>query len=68
MLTDWQQRVIDEKKELDEKRMKLDAFMSTRAYYELVRAGNDQAPLLQRQYDYMTYYSRMLGERIAHFG
>lgn len=64
ILQPHQQRVIDEKRKLDEDRAKLVAFMSTPTY-----AGLDPAEgvRLARQYNHMTDYSLVLGERIAAF-
>ena len=60
-----QQRVINEKTELDEKRTKLKAFIDGNAIF----AGlpNDEKERLVRQHSCMTEYSQILGERIAAF-
>jgi hypothetical protein len=60
-----QQRVVDEKTELDDKRDKLRAFIDGNAIF----AGlpNDEQERLVRQHSCMTEYSEILGERIAAF-
>jgi hypothetical protein len=59
-----QQRIVDEKAELDEKRAKLVAFFDTTAF-----AGLDVAEQIRlgEQADAMRTYSDALGERIAAF-
>lgn len=59
-----QQRVVDEKAELDEKLGKLRAFFGTDIFANLEDAEMDR---LQRQADHMSAYSGVLGERIAAF-
>jgi hypothetical protein len=61
-----QERVVTEKSELDEKRMKLDAFIDPT---NQVFAGLPEAEQarLGRQLAIMDQYSRVLGERIAAF-
>lgn len=60
-----QQRVIDEKTELDDKLTKLKAFIDGTAIF----AGlpDDEKERLVRQHSCMTEYSEILGERIAAF-
>jgi hypothetical protein len=60
-----QQRVVDEKTELDEKRTKLKAFIDGNAIF----AGlpDDEKERLVRRHSCMTEYSEILGERIAAF-
>jgi hypothetical protein len=60
-----QQRVVDEKRELDAKISKLVAFYDTTVY-----AGLDETERvrLSRQGQIMSEYSDVLGERIAAFG
>jgi hypothetical protein len=60
-----QQRVVDEKSELDEKRGKLGDFIKTSPIF----AGlpEDEKERLVRQESCMTEYSGILGERIAAF-
>lgn len=60
----YQQRVVDEKKDLDEKLAKLQAFGRTEVYRNL---PEDEQDRLSRQYDVMYSYSCILGERIAAF-
>jgi hypothetical protein len=59
-----QQRVVDEKLELDEKLGKLSCFADSEMF--AILSANEQTRLL-RQYSYMTMYSKVLGERIAAF-
>ena len=60
-----QQRVIDEKNELDEKREKLSAFKASNPlYFQLPEAEQHR---LSRQLAIMTEYSEVLGERIEAF-
>ncbi|MFN9435251.1 MAG: crAss001_48 related protein [Planctomycetota bacterium] len=59
-----QERVVQEKKELDEKLAKLDAFGRTDFYRTLPA---DEQGRLNRQHSVMEEYSRILGERIAAF-
>jgi hypothetical protein len=60
----FQQRVIDEKEELDSKRDRLRAFFGTDLYRELDPAEQSR---LNRQLEAMTLYSNILAERIAAF-
>jgi hypothetical protein len=64
MIEPYQQRVIDEKRELDEKITKLDAFLNTATFDALDDAEQNR---MNCQEDYMISYSRVLGERIAAF-
>ena len=59
-----QQRVLDEKKELDEKSSKLNAFFNTAVFGKLASEEQDR---LHRQYELMMQYSAVLSERIAAF-
>lgn len=59
-----QERVIQEKKELDEKLAKLDKFGRTEIFASL---PVDEQGRLNRQYSVMEEYSRILEERIAAF-
>lgn len=59
-----QQRVVDEKRELDEKREKLGAFKHTPVFEKLPRQEQER---LNTQAHIMTMYSAVLGERIAAF-
>ena len=63
-LAPHQQRVVDEKRELDDLREKLMAFSSTPIFHGL--AESDQIRL-ERQAVAMRSYSEILGERIAAF-
>ena len=63
-MKDYQQRVVDEKIELDEKRQKLTAFYSTPMFHSLPES--EQSRLL-RQGVAMRTYSEILGERIEEF-
>lgn len=60
----YQQRVIDEKVELDEKIAKLEAFLITPTFLDL---GINDRILLNRQCDAMRAYSDILGRRIERF-
>jgi hypothetical protein len=60
----FQQRVVEEKRELDEKIEKLDVFIRSEAFMWLTLTEQDQ---LNRQYSAMDEYSRILGERISGF-
>jgi hypothetical protein len=59
-----QQRVVDEKRELDEKLTKLGAFGRTELFKTL---PEDEQGRLNRQHSLMEQYSAVLGERIAAF-
>lgn len=63
-LQPWQQRVIDERKELDQKRAALDAFVLSPAFEAL--AIPDRL-LMRYQQHHMAQYSGVLGQRIARF-
>lgn len=60
----FQQRVVDEKTELDGKCGKLDAFFTNAIYLALPK---DEQERLVRQRAAMWDYSAVLGERIAAF-
>lgn len=60
-----QQRVVDEKKELDEKLSKLCAFVTSSPVFQKLDAGERQR--LESQVKAMDSYSLILGERIKHF-
>jgi hypothetical protein len=64
MRPDWQQRVIDEKAELDAKRERLGAWKNTDAFAALPWQEQER---LNTQAHLMTAYSAVLGERIANF-
>lgn len=61
----YQERVIQEKKELDEKMDKLRNFIN--AGCPGVGSNDAEVKRLSRQMEYMFDYSRVLGERIAAF-
>lgn len=60
----YQQRVIDEKKDLDHKAAKLAEFISTEAFQHV---DKDEKVRLHAQLIAMVAYSEILGERIAVF-
>ncbi len=60
----WQQRVVDEKAELDQKIGRLLSFMKGE---KSTAIGQDERDRLGRQSRYMERYSEVLGERIADF-
>lgn len=59
-----QQRVVDEKRELDEKREKLGAFKNGNLFATLPWQEQER---LNTQAHIMTMYSAVLGERISAF-
>ena len=59
-----QQRVADEKREIDDKREKLGRFKNSDAFAAL---GWQEQERLNTQAHIMTMYSAILGERIANF-
>lgn len=63
-LAPHQQRVADEKRELDEKREKLGAFKNTDIFASLPWQEQER---LNTQAHIMTMYSAVLGERISAF-
>ena len=63
-LAPHQQRVVDEKRELDDLREKLMVFFSTPIFHGLPESGQIR---LERQAVAMRSYSEILGERIAAF-
>lgn len=60
-----QQRVVEEKAELDDKLAKLKSFIDDSAIFEGLPAAEKER--LVRQHSCMTEYSDILGERISHF-
>ena len=64
-MEDYQQRVIDEKKELNEKIMKLVAFLANPAL--LSRLTKGELRRLERQFVIMESYRDILNERILAF-
>ena len=63
-LQPYQQKVVDEKTELDEKRTKLDAFFDNPIFLQLPQ---DEQNRLRRQDAVMKEYSGILGDRITAF-
>lgn len=62
MIQQYQQRVIDEKTELDEKLTKLIGFFDTSIYKNL---PEDEQRRLREQSEHMSNYSAVLGARIS---
>lgn len=62
---DYQQRVVQEKKDLDEKREKLDAFLVGESFKNM--KDWPEATRLKMQSRIMKEYSDILGARIAEF-
>ena len=63
-MEDWQQRVVEEKKELNEKIMKLVTFLFTSTF----EISENARKLLEMQRDVMLKYSDILTARIEDFG
>ena len=61
-----QQRVIEEKRELDEKIQKLTAFIYSEKFVSIVSDDDERLRLLQQD-EVMRQYSRVLCNRIASF-
>jgi hypothetical protein len=64
-MLDFQQRVVDEKTELDSKIDKLKAFIVNNPVYKTLPP--DEQALLNQQYDCMVEYAMILGQRIQKF-
>lgn len=60
-----QQRVVDEKKELDEKLDRLKAFIETSPIFNSLSL--DERERMRRQFDVMAEYSSILSQRIDAF-
>lgn len=60
-----QQRVVDEKSELDEKLEKLEKFIHENDFFQ--KLPSDEQERMCRQQNAMKKYSEVLGERIAAF-
>lgn len=60
-----QQRVVDEKAELDDRRLKLHTFILSNPVFKAL--GEAEQDRMKRQYNAMTLYSDVLGERIEAF-
>lgn len=65
-MQEYQERVIQEQKDLDEKILKLDAFLQRPNFYQRVPDSVERS-LLRAQFGAMKEYSRLLGERIRCF-
>lgn len=63
-MKEFQQRVVDEKEALDDKRNKLEQFIAGAVFKGL---PEDEQERLVRQSSCMAEYSDILGERIAAF-
>ena len=63
-MQDWQQRVVDEARELMERKDRLHEFMQTEAFLNLSSRDKD---LLDLQHYLMMAYARVLTTRIARF-
>ena len=59
----YQQRVVEEKQALDEKRQALTVFLNAKA----LPVSEDELDLLLNQFSHMTHYGWILGERIELF-
>ena len=62
-MEDYQQRVIDEKSQLDDKIKKLATF----DWDDRSKVSKDESVLLANQLFFMTEYSRVLNDRILKF-
>jgi hypothetical protein len=65
VLAPHQQRVVDEKAELDKKAHALSQFIGTSTIFETIDAEEQER--LKEQNDIMWQYSELLGKRIAAF-
>lgn len=63
-LAPYQQRVVDEKKDLDEKIEKIESFTGGEIFKSMPIRDRE---LLVEQRDHMLSYSRVLGARISRF-
>lgn len=64
-MQDFQQRVVDEKNELDEKAHKLSDFIGNSPLFEKIDPAEQER--MKEQNDIMWQYSEILGKRIAAF-
>ena len=64
-MEDYQLRVVEEKKELDNKIEKLDDFISSKVF--LKNVSSTQQDLLLLQHQWMSNYSKVLELRIQDF-
>ena len=60
----WQERVVEEKRQLDERRIKLEEFMCGDIYRTL---SIEERARMHGQLGIMQQYSQVLAVRIAHF-
>lgn len=65
-LAPHQQRVVDEKRDLDEKLKKLTAFISSESFAAIVQDADERGRLVCQE-EIMKDYSAVLAERIAEF-
>ena len=65
-MEDFQQRVVDEKAELDERTDRLEKFIASSPVFAESPVGERHR--LVRQHTHMAAYSDVLGERISSFG
>ena len=65
-LAPHQQRVVDEKRDLDEKLKKLTAFISSESFATTVQDADERGRLVCQE-EIMKDYSAVLAERIAEF-
>ena len=63
-MEDFQQRVVTEKEELDDKISKLSTFLTGEVFSAL---DEEEQERLERQYSIMNEYSDVLAERIEEF-
>ena len=61
----YQLRVVEEKKELDDKIEKLDDFISSKGFF--INVSSTQQDLLLLQHQWMSNYSKVLELRIQDF-
>lgn len=64
-MTPYQLRVVDEKKDLDLKKVSLANFITDNNLFETL--NTEEQARLKTQYKHMTDYSLVLGLRINHF-
>jgi hypothetical protein len=64
-MRDWQERVIDEKNDLDEKIPKLELFINKSDTFQ--KLGDDYQELMREQLTVMRTYSGILKKRIENF-
>ena len=64
-MEEYQLRVVEEKKELDNKIEKLDDFISSKGFF--INVSSTQQDLLLLQHQWMSNYSKVLELRIQDF-